>query len=187
MIIESFFLALVTVSATELADKTMLVAMCFGAEQQNNGRILLAFVSALMVSTFFATVLGSGLRAIIPIDWLVYVSGVLFILLGIHSIFFRDDDEETTCPPDAELGAMFSTVLVSELGDKSQLAILGLAVNSAFPFSVFAGAITAFIVVTMLSIGIGSTLGTLSEKSTIHKIAGVIFVVVGLLVIFGIL
>ncbi|MBD3158967.1 MAG: hypothetical protein GF309_09285 [Candidatus Lokiarchaeota archaeon] len=187
VIIESFVLALVTVSATELADKTMLVAVCFGAEQQNNGRILLAVVSALMVSTFFATVLGSGLRAIIPIDWLTYISGVLFIVLGIHSIFFRDDEEEITCASDAQLGTMFSTVLVSELGDKSQLAILGLAVDSLFPVAVFAGAVTAFIVVTVLSIGIGSTLGTFSEKRTIHRIVGVIFAVVGLLVLFGIL
>lgn len=187
MIIESFILALVTVSATELADKTMLVALCFGAEQESNGRILVAVISALMVSTFVTTLLGSGLRAIIPIDWLVYVSGALFILLGIHSIFLRDDDEETTCSSDAKLGAMFSTVLVSELGDKSQLAILALAVNSSFPFAVFAGAIIAFIIVTVLSIGIGSTLGTFSKKSTIHKIAGVIFIVIGLLVLFGIL
>jgi Ca2+/H+ antiporter, TMEM165/GDT1 family len=186
VIIESFILALVTVSATELADKTMLVAMCFGAEQQNNGRILLAVVSALMVSTSVAIVLGSGLRAIIPINWLTYISGVLFILLGIHSMFFRDD-EETECSSDAELGAMFSTVLISELGDKSQLPILGLAVNSAFPLAVFSGAVTAFIIVTMLSIGIGSKLGTFGEKSAIHKIAGVIFVAVGLLVLFGIL
>jgi len=187
VIIESFILALVTVSATELADKTMLVAMCFGAEQQNNGRILLAVVSALMVSTSVAIVLGGGLRAIIPINWLTYISGVLFILLGLHSIFFRDDDEDMECSSDAELGAMFSTVLISELGDKSQLAILGLAVNSAFPLAVFSGAVTAFIIVTMLSIGIGSKLGTFGEKSAIHKIAGVIFVAVGLLVLFGIL
>lgn len=190
VIIESFILALVTVSATELADKTMLVVMCFGAEQQNNGRILLAVVSALMVSTSVAIAVGSGLRAIIPINWLTYVSGVLFIVLGIHSIFFRDDDdedEETKCSSDAELGAMFSTVLISELGDKSQLAILGLAVNSAFPLAVFSGAFTAFTIVTVLSIGIGSKLGSFGEKSAIHKIAGAIFVAVGFLVLFGIL
>ncbi|MGV9170456.1 MAG: TMEM165/GDT1 family protein [Promethearchaeia archaeon] len=187
VIVESFILPLVTVSATELADKTMLVAMCFGAEEQNNGRILLAVVSALMVSTFVAIVLGSGLRAIIPIDWLAYISGVLFILLGIHSLFFRDDDEETKCSSDAELGAMFSTVLISELGDKSQLAILGLAVNSAFPLAVFSGAVTAFIIVSVLSIGIGSKLGTFGEKSAIHKIAGAIFIAVGFLILLGIL
>ena len=123
----------------------------------------------------------------LPIDFIVYVSGLLFIGLGIYSIARSGSEEAEVCDNPGTFMSMVSLILFSELGDKSQLAILALSVQSLFPILVLLGAIIGFLVVNLLGVYAGEWIACRVSMTTVKKVAGVVFIAFGILVIFGII
>jgi putative Ca2+/H+ antiporter (TMEM165/GDT1 family) len=76
----------------------------------------------------------------------------------------------------------FLLVFLAELGDKTQLAILGLASQSRFPWGVFIGAGSALLVATLVAVLLGVNLARLIPESStriLRYAAGGLFVLVG--------
>ncbi len=82
---------------------------------------------------------------------------------------------------------MFSLVLMSELGDKSQITILALAAQSPFAIIVFMGSIIGFLIVNALGAWAGDRVATRIPIQTIKKVVGIIFILFGVLIVMGIL
>jgi putative Ca2+/H+ antiporter (TMEM165/GDT1 family) len=77
--------------------------------------------------------------------------------------------------------ATFGLVFVAELGDKTQLAVLGIASKSVSPWLVFAGASLALTAVTALAVVGGEGLCRLISKRALLWVSAVAFVVMGVL------
>jgi len=76
----------------------------------------------------------------------------------------------------------FGLVLLAELGDKTQLAIVALATRSETPWAVFIGAGAALLVSTLLAVLLGCNLPRLVPDSAtriMHYVAGAAFLLVG--------
>jgi len=76
----------------------------------------------------------------------------------------------------------FGLVLLAELGDKTQLAVLALAGRTKFPWAVLIGAGSALLVSTGLAVALGTLLTRYlptSATRVLHYIAGSLLVVVG--------
>lgn len=78
----------------------------------------------------------------------------------------------------------FWAIFLAELGDKTQLAVLTLSAESKKPISVFVGALFAFAVITLLGAILGDAITRLVPPHIIEKIAGVAFIVIGILILF---
>ena len=172
---------------TELGDKTMLTAMCLSAQYRRPWIVLAATLIALAISTLIAVIVGVVLSLTLPIDLIIYISGFLFIGLGIYSIARSGSEEAEACDNPGTFMSMVSLILFSELGDKSQLAILALSVQSLFPILVLFGAIIGFFIVNLVGVYAGEWLACRVSMGTVKKVAGIVFIVFGILVIFGIL
>ncbi len=83
------------------------------------------------------------------------------------------------------MASVFAVVFLAELGDKTQLAILGLAADSKALFSVFLGAAAAMLLATVLAVVLGGALATYIPARAIHMVAGSAFIVIGALMLFG--
>ncbi len=81
--------------------------------------------------------------------------------------------------------SVFTVVFLAELGDKTQLAILGLAAESKGLVSVFVGAAAAMILATVLAVAFGGMIGTYIPTKVVHALAGSAFIVIGTLMLFG--
>ncbi|MCX5656921.1 MAG: TMEM165/GDT1 family protein [Candidatus Omnitrophica bacterium] len=79
----------------------------------------------------------------------------------------------------------FSTVFLAELGDKTQLAALSLASKSKAPLTVFLGSVSAYIVVTLLTVLLGQLLGKFIPVQFIRFGAASAFIVIGILMFIG--
>jgi putative Ca2+/H+ antiporter (TMEM165/GDT1 family) len=79
----------------------------------------------------------------------------------------------------------FSLVFLAELGDKTQLATLSLAASGKSRLTVFAGASVALIVTSGLAVLVGDAVTRVVPAAWIHRAAGVAFVVMGILLLFG--
>jgi len=76
---------------------------------------------------------------------------------------------------------IFGSVLLAELGDKTQMATMLFATDRSLPpMSVFAAASLALIVSTLFAVVLGSTITRVVPASTLKFAAGIAFVAVGI-------
>jgi len=83
--------------------------------------------------------------------------------------------------------SIFATVFIAELGDKTQLAVISLTCKNQSPLPVFLGASVALVCVTLLGVLGGQALATILPAELLRKLAAGSFVILGLLIWFGVL
>jgi len=76
---------------------------------------------------------------------------------------------------------IFGSVLLAELGDKTQMATMLFATDqSVRPLFVFVAAASALVVSTLLAVLFGSVITRFVPEATLKLIAGVGFIIVGI-------
>jgi putative Ca2+/H+ antiporter (TMEM165/GDT1 family) len=78
------------------------------------------------------------------------------------------------------LASTFGLIFLAELGDKTQLAAIAMSAESKAPIAVFAGAVLALALVTLIGVAIGGTLTRVVPARYIRMAAGALFVVIGI-------
>jgi putative Ca2+/H+ antiporter (TMEM165/GDT1 family) len=85
-----------------------------------------------------------------------------------------------------DLAAIFTTVFLAELGDKTQLATLLFASNGRqHPVLVFAAAAVALCLSTAIAVLLGNLAGQYLTRIPVKLIAGIGFIAIGLWTIYG--
>ncbi len=80
----------------------------------------------------------------------------------------------------------FGVLFLAELGDKTQLAVLCLAARKDVShWAVFVGAALALAVITFLAVFLGRMAGTCIPRQIVHRVAGAVFILLGLLMLIG--
>lgn len=79
----------------------------------------------------------------------------------------------------------FFVIFLAELGDKTQLATLSLAAQSGKKWSIFLGASIALIATSLIGTLLGGTLGHLIRPDYVRTGAGLLFIVIGILMVLG--
>jgi putative Ca2+/H+ antiporter (TMEM165/GDT1 family) len=77
--------------------------------------------------------------------------------------------------------ATFTAVFIAELADKTQLVGIGMAAKSSKPLTVWLGSVSAYIIVTLMSVLIGTILAKYLKPELIRYIGAVIFMLMGML------
>ncbi len=81
------------------------------------------------------------------------------------------------------LGTTFGAVFIAELGDKTQLATLALASGKSSRWLVFIGAASALVCTSLIAVLAGGVIGRYVPEHYLRRIAGGVFVLLGLLYI----
>lgn len=81
--------------------------------------------------------------------------------------------------------ATFSAIFVAELADKTQLVGIGMTAKSGKPLSVWVGSVSAYMLVTIISVLIGAMLGKYIKPEFVRYFGASVFVMIGLLMFFG--
>ncbi len=79
----------------------------------------------------------------------------------------------------------FGILFLAELGDKTQLAVITLASQTAKPLGVFLGAITALFLITLLGVAFGHVIHQWVPENILRKAAACAFVVIGVVMFLG--
>ncbi len=77
----------------------------------------------------------------------------------------------------------FVSIVVAELGDKTQLSIISLTASLGRPFSIFAGMVLGYGVVAGLGVVAGEALLTVIPISVLTKASGLVFIIMGILML----
>lgn len=79
----------------------------------------------------------------------------------------------------------FVAIFLAEFADKTQLATLSLAAETKSPFSVFLGASCALVLTSLIAVVIGAQLPKIIPINYVRILAGLVFIVLGLLIIIS--
>ncbi len=83
------------------------------------------------------------------------------------------------------LASTFGLIFMAELGDKTQLATLGLAGAGKSRLAVFLGATLALAATSAVAVLLGGALSRVVPTEWIERGAGVLFIVLGLFYLLG--
>ena len=78
---------------------------------------------------------------------------------------------------------VFLSILIAEMGDKTQLAVLGFTTENKSALSIFLGAMAAFIVVTLLAVVFGEVLNKFIPQKYVHMGSGLLFIIIGIIIL----
>jgi putative Ca2+/H+ antiporter (TMEM165/GDT1 family) len=82
------------------------------------------------------------------------------------------------------LWSTFGLLFVAELGDKTQLAVICTSASSDCPWTVFLGAASALVVVTLIGTLAGQAISRFVSPDVLRKGAAGLFVLMGVLMFF---
>ncbi|MEG7523425.1 MAG: TMEM165/GDT1 family protein [Chromatiales bacterium] len=170
------------IALAEIGDKSQLVCMTL-ATRHRHWPVLLGATLAFLILNALAVLFGTGIAAWVPERILAGVVAVMFGVFGIHTLLHKDDEESDEIEERPGHGIFYTTlllILVAEFGDKTQIAVAGLA-GSMAPWPVWLGATAALILVTALGVWAGRTLLQRIPLRWLHLLSGGLFMTFALM------
>jgi putative Ca2+/H+ antiporter (TMEM165/GDT1 family) len=79
----------ITMFLSEIADKTQFALISFASKSKNLFKIWLAATLAFCATNLIAVVLGCQLNKFLPPSIIKYLSGIVFIIIGIYTILSK--------------------------------------------------------------------------------------------------
>ncbi len=178
MLIRSFLETFGLVFTAEMGDKTQLMVMTLAASHPW-ASVFLGSATAFALLGVMAVAIGQVLFLYVNPLWVKLAAAVLFAVLGLKSIFGKE--EEGDAGEDAAsrsvFWGVFGLIFVAELGDKTQLATMGMAARFPEPLGVFVGATLALWSVSLIGIFLGRKIVAKLPESAIRRGAGVLFLI----------
>ena len=166
------------IGLAEMGDKSQIVCMAL-ASRHRHWPVLFGAATAFVVLNTLAVTFGAGLAAWVPERVAATIVAVLFGAFGIHALLARNSDEPEKAaesPGRSIFLTTLSLIFLAEFGDKTQLAVAGLASQIAV-LPVWMGATAALIVVSALGVWVGRTLLQRLPTIWLHRSSGAIFLV----------
>lgn len=164
------------IALAEIGDKSQLVCMSLAARHRHWPVILGATIAFIALNAL-AVVFGVSIAAWVPERVVAGLVAILFAGFGLHALLYQEntDDEQIIEKPGR--GIFFTTlllILVAEFGDKTQIAVVGLAGNMP-PLPIWLGATAALILTSALGVWAGRTLLQRFPVLWLHRASGVVF------------
>lgn len=183
----AFIASLIFVVLAEMGDKTQLLAMAFAA-RYSASKVLLAVFLATLANHSLAVVTGHFLTTVIPLDVISFIAAFSFIVFGLWTIrgdhLSGEDKRESRFGPVMTVGIAF---FLAEMGDKTQLATISLAVKYQNMISVLMGTTLGMVIADAIGIIVGIVMRKHIPEKTIKWISAAIFVLFGLSGIYTVL
>jgi putative Ca2+/H+ antiporter (TMEM165/GDT1 family) len=176
------FSSFTLISLAELGDKSQLVCMTLAARHRH-WPVILGAISAFVILNTLAVLFGAGVAAWVPEKVMAGVVAVLFGVFGILALRAKEDEEADVVEERPGHGIFFTTltlIFVAEFGDKTQIAVAGLA-GSMPSVPVWIGATSALVLVSILGVWAGRTLLQRLPIVWLHRLGGGIFLLFALL------
>jgi putative Ca2+/H+ antiporter (TMEM165/GDT1 family) len=178
----AFLASLIFVVLAEMGDKTQLLAMAFASRFRWQTVMWGVFV-ATAANHLMAAAAGSYLTMIVPLEAIKIAAAVSFILFGLWTIrgdTLSGEDQRYQFSPFWTVTVAF---FMAEMGDKTQLATISLAVEYQAIITVWMGTTLGMMVSNAFGIVVGIVMGKKIPERAIKWGAALIFIgfgVVGL-------
>jgi putative Ca2+/H+ antiporter (TMEM165/GDT1 family) len=179
--VQALGISLSLVFLAEMGDKSQLVCMALAARHRPLP-VLVGAALAFAILNVLAVLFGAALAQWIPQHWLAIIVGCLFLWFGIQSLRENEEDEEASVERPAHhlIFSTFLMIFVAEFGDKTQLAVAGLAAQQPI-LSVWLGGTLALVATSALGVFAGQRWLSKLPIGYLHKASGGLFLLMAAL------
>jgi len=170
----------------EMGDKSQLLVMTL-AHRYRAGPVIAGSFAAFAMLNLLAVIVGQALFEWLPQSWLLLAAACLLLFFGVRSWQEANKDEDDAEIPTRARGGFvqsFSLIFVAELGDKTQLAMLGLVASTGDLWAALIGGTLALWSVSLIGVLFGCTLLRRLPTRWVHRAAAILFVAFGLLALW---
>jgi putative Ca2+/H+ antiporter (TMEM165/GDT1 family) len=174
-IVSSFFL----VAASEMGDKTQLLAFSLATRFRKPWAIMAGIFVATILNHALASSLGSWISSNVPQHVLAYILAATFIGFGLWTL--KPDTLDEANGPE-RFGAFATTVVLfflAEMGDKTQLATVALAAQFNSVVMVTIGTTLGMLAADGLAVFLGERLAAKVQMKWIRWSAATLFFIFG--------
>ncbi len=175
----AFIASLMFIVLAEMGDKTQLLAMAF-ATRYSAHKVLIAVFFATLLNHSLAVAVGHFLTVVIPMEIISFIAALSFIFFGLWILrgdkLGGENKKETRFGPVLTVGIAF---FLAEMGDKTQLATISLAVEYQNMFSVLMGTTLGMVIADAFGIIAGVVLKKHIPEKVIKWVSAGIFILFG--------
>jgi putative Ca2+/H+ antiporter (TMEM165/GDT1 family) len=178
--------SLSVVFLAELGDKSQLMAMTYALRHRWWVVLSGVGIAAFLVQGL-SVMIGHFLGLTLPERPIAFAAAIAFLLFAVWT--WRDgragdkDQEVQVAEPRHVLLAVVSSFILAELGDKTMLASVALASNHNWA-GVWIGATAGLVIADGVAIAVGAVLHKRLPEHFLHGLAGVLFLLFGLWLLF---
>ncbi|TDR32049.1 TMEM165/GDT1 family protein [Hydromonas duriensis] len=183
---EAFLISTGIVALAEIGDKTQLLAFILAAKFKKPVPIILGILAATLVNHGFAGAIGAWVTSLVSPETMRWILGGSFIAMAIWILVpdkFDEDDAKL-----ARYGVFVTTLIaffLAEMGDKTQIATVGLAAKYNNLIAVVAGTTIGMMIANVPAVIFGDKIANSIKPAIVHRIAAVIFIVLGVATLLG--
>ncbi len=184
---EALLISTGIVALAEIGDKTQLLAFVLAARFKKPYTIILAILIATIANHALAGLLGTSVTFLLAPETLRWMLGVSFILMAIW-IMVPDKLDGAEIRQMNHMGVFGTTLLtffLAEMGDKTQIATIALAAQYQAFFMVVIGTTLGMMIANVPAVLMGEKIAQRIPVRLVHLIAALIFLVLGIAVLFG--
>ncbi len=171
----------------EVGDKTQLLAFVLAARFKRPWPIIWGIFVATLANHAAAGAVGVLVSETLGPDLLRWVLGIGFIAMG-GWMLIPDRLQNDGPPLEPRFGIFGTTVVVfflAEMGDKTQVATIAMAAQSASAYLVILGTTVGMMIANIPAVLIGDRLAERFSAVLMHRIAAGLFISLGIFVLSG--
>ncbi|CAM4314881.1 TMEM165/GDT1 family protein [Comamonas aquatilis] len=188
LMIEAFLVSTSSVTLAEMGDKTQLLSLVLAAKYRKPMPIVLGILVATLVNHALAGAVGAWIASVLGADVLRWILGISFIAMAAWMLIPDQFDDESVGNSN-RWGIFGTTVMLfflAEMGDKTQLATVGLAAKYVGEyFWVIVGTTLGMMLANAPVVWWGDKITKKLPIRIIHRVCAAIFLVLGLAVLFA--
>lgn len=180
-----FLFAATVVFVAEIGDKSLLLAMAFGARNRL-APVIAGITTASIIAVGMAVSIGEVLRRVVDEQVITLAASALFVMIGITLLLTRAKPDNTVAPKrfTSVYASVVAAFVLAEIGDKTMLMVITLAAGQSL-VAVYAGAVVGMVAAATLGAVFAHRLAKTINPVMLTRVAGVVFVVVGVALAAG--
>jgi putative Ca2+/H+ antiporter (TMEM165/GDT1 family) len=184
---EAFLISTGIVALAEMGDKTQLLSLVLAARFRKPWPIVWGILVATLANHALAGGVGAWVTHFMGPNVLRWVLGLSFLAMAVWMLIpdKLDDDDADVQPKLGVFGTTVIAFFLAEMGDKTQIATVMLAAEYQSWLWVVAGTTLGMMLANAPVVWFGERITRLVPLTWVHRISATVFVVLGLLVLFG--
>ena len=185
--IDALLISTAVVALAEIGDKTQLLAFILAARFKKPVPIIAGILVATLVNHGLAGAFGAWITATLTPEVLRWVLGISFLGMAAWTLVPDSIEEEETHVAQrfGVFGATLVTFFLAEMGDKTQVATVALAVQFAAPVLVVIGTTLGMLIADVPAVFVGDRLAGRIPMRLVHGVAAAIFAALGVATLLG--
>jgi putative Ca2+/H+ antiporter (TMEM165/GDT1 family) len=185
-LLEPFFVSVLVVGLAEIGDKTQILALMLAARFLRPLPIIVGILVATIANHSAAGLAGTFFGSLFSGPWMRWILAASFLSVAIWALL--PDKIEDTDRARSRRGAFVTTLVaffLAEIGDKTQIATIGLAAQFEQFYPVVIGTTCGMMLANIPAVLIGGRLADRLPVRLIRIAAAVVFAGLGVLTIAG--